>query len=506
LAAVCGLLCAAWTDHPAMASVVDINSVAIQQRVFNDFPDSTLVITDNYPFEVKFEETAFGAGGFANRHDALFSNDSGDLSRLFARDESFDISLDVKLDAGSDAPRKEAGLRINSSVGGDGLFIVNTDAHEIVAFGGALPFYSFNANNSLSFNNGDTINMRMIYRAADPGVAGTIEYIVDQGSGPISSGELEFTNLELGVIDESMVGFYAQGAPADPSSDFNIATFTDIIIDDPTLPPGDMDLNGQVDFDDITPFVLGLNNPALYRSNFGLPPSRKGDINQDGRFDFDDIPDFVALLTPTAPAAVGVPEPSTLLLLAGGLLCLMGCQHGQDRPGTHVPVKPTTAATTISAPPSTTVQVDDRPVALQVLDYEQLEQLIASHRGRLVVMDVWSTSCPPCIKEFPGLVRLHHKYGADRLACVSLSIDYEGIGSPQDVEPDVLRFLRRQHATFDNVMASLDSDQMRKKLNIYSIPAVFIYDRAGKLVKRFDSNSGEEFTYQDVEEFLAGLL
>ena len=133
------------------------------------------------------------------------------------------------------------------------------------------------------------------------------------------------------------------------------------------------------------------------------------------------------------------------------------------------------------------------------------KRLIASHRGKIVVMDAWSTSCPPCMKEFPNLVALHEQYAGDRVACISLCSDYDGLGTPDDVKDQVLYFLQKRKATFDNVLSSLESDALLDKLGIYNVPAVFIYDRSGELVKRFDTNSGE-FTYDDVREYLADLL
>jgi hypothetical protein len=86
------------------------------------------------------------------------------------------------------------------------------------------------------------------------------------------------------------------------------------------FPLGDMDCDGDVDFDDIDPFVLGLNNPAQYEFEFGQPPEAKGDMNGDGDFDFDDIPGFVDALRGTGVESV--PEPGTLwltLVVLGGL-------------------------------------------------------------------------------------------------------------------------------------------------------------------------------------------
>lgn len=146
----------------------------------------------------------------------------------------------------------------------------------------------------------------------------------------------------------------------------------------------------------------------------------------------------------------------------------------------------------------------DRPatVQLQPLSYDELQQLIAGKRGQVVVVDAWSTSCPPCMKEFPHLVELSRKYQG-RVACVSVSCDYEGIGTLDEVREPVLKFLTAQKATFDNVLARDDSETMFRRLGIASIPAVFVYDQTGKQVGLFD---GERFSYQDVEAEVGKLL
>ncbi len=59
---------------------------------------------------------------------------------------------------------------------------------------------------------------------------------------------------------------------------------------------GDMNLDGQVNFDDINPFVLGLTDPAGYQATYGVSPVVTGDFNCDGNFDFGDINPFVGAL------------------------------------------------------------------------------------------------------------------------------------------------------------------------------------------------------------------
>jgi thiol-disulfide isomerase/thioredoxin len=145
---------------------------------------------------------------------------------------------------------------------------------------------------------------------------------------------------------------------------------------------------------------------------------------------------------------------------------------------------------------------DDPTVTLKTLDYDGLQKLIASHKGTVVFVDCWSTSCAPCIKEFPRLVALHKQYGPKKLACISLSFDYDGSDKIEEIRPPVLAFLERQKATFDNVLSSTPSDELSKKLEIPAIPAVFVYDRDGKLAKRFEGNKA----YNEAPALVKALL
>jgi hypothetical protein len=127
----------------------------------------------------------------------------------------------------------------------------------------------------------------------------------------VQSGTLE--NPVMGAIDWVEFTFFNTatdtGTPPTSATDVYIRSLR-------IVGRGDMDFDGDVDFDDIDDFVLGLNNPDLYESIFGVPPSVKGDTTDgDGDQDFDDIPGFVALLA--GAQATAVPEPSALAIAAG---------------------------------------------------------------------------------------------------------------------------------------------------------------------------------------------
>jgi len=94
------------------------------------------------------------------------------------------------------------------------------------------------------------------------------------------------------------------------------------------LPLGDMDFDGDVDFDDIGPLVFGLNNAAGYQAKWLQPPVAEGDLNFDGDFDFDDIGPLVGLLTGDRARGrwQGVPEPAARMLALLAVVHIVTCR------------------------------------------------------------------------------------------------------------------------------------------------------------------------------------
>jgi thiol-disulfide isomerase/thioredoxin len=154
----------------------------------------------------------------------------------------------------------------------------------------------------------------------------------------------------------------------------------------------------------------------------------------------------------------------------------------------------------------------DSPVTLDVKSWDETMEFVQTRAGQVVVIDLWSTWCGPCKREFPGLVKLQQRY-PDRVTCISFSLDYEGLPDqpPETFREGVLAFLNEQHATLVNVLGSDASDEIYERLQLGAIPAVLVYDQTGDLVKRFDNDDSlygdEGFTYeQHVAPLVESLL
>jgi hypothetical protein len=224
------------TVLPASAAMAQVNGWKTNARVFNDFSTTTLNITNpnTNPGTVIINESNFsddGIGGsFANRHDVLASKDAGATAFSFPITEGFTIQANVTLAVGSNAPRKEAGFRINSPVTGDVLFLVNSDAGEIVTFGGGGPFHTFTPGGAGAYVPGSTILMGMTYTPGSGGSPGTSEYFINRGSGLETSGPLAWSNLEGGPVNFN-VGVYGQFQPnLQNANEFATATFGNLSI------------------------------------------------------------------------------------------------------------------------------------------------------------------------------------------------------------------------------------------------------------------------------------
>jgi len=141
-------------------------------------------------------------------------------------------------------------------------------------------------------------------------------------------------------------------------------------------------------------------------------------------------------------------------------------------------------------------------VRVDIKSWQEIQTWVASQHGKVVVVDVWSTSCLPCVKEFPHFVALHEELVGE-IACVSVNIDYYGAEDekPEDLKPRILEFLIPRRATMHNFISSDPDEEVHKQIATAAIPAVLVYDRDGKLHTTFNNDEAaygpEGFNYAD---------
>jgi peroxiredoxin len=99
------------------------------------------------------------------------------------------------------------------------------------------------------------------------------------------------------------------------------------------------------------------------------------------------------------------------------------------------------------------------------------------YRGKVVVLNIWATWCPPCIVEMPSFERLRQQVPDTNLRIVAVSID--DIAGADSVR----RFAKRLGVTFDILLDSLH--HIDRDYQVTGYPETFVIARDGTIRKKW---------------------
>ena len=120
---------------------------------------------------------------------------------------------------------------------------------------------------------------------------------------------------------------------------------------------------------------------------------------------------------------------------------------------------------------------------LMPLDENGYQPMIQSNAGKVALVDMWATWCAPCRKEMPLIVRLEARLRDKGFQLVTISAD-----EPEQ-ETAAADFLKKIGAGGKSYLRrSKDDDKFIRTVDPKwngALPAQFLYDRQGKLVKSF---------------------
>lgn len=123
----------------------------------------------------------------------------------------------------------------------------------------------------------------------------------------------------------------------------------------------------------------------------------------------------------------------------------------------------------------------------------------ASLRGKVVLLYVWFTGCPPCMKETPALVALEHEFSGRGLTVVGANAD-RVLGLSHD-DAVRRRYAEEQKINFPVAHWTKESDTAYGKISIF--PTLFLIDRRGVIIHHWIGFVGPEDLRRAVSEGLA---
>lgn len=121
---------------------------------------------------------------------------------------------------------------------------------------------------------------------------------------------------------------------------------------------------------------------------------------------------------------------------------------------------------------------------------------LSAFRGRVVLLNIWATWCPPCVRELPALNRLQKRLGSDDFTVLAISIDEGGapVAAPffEELGIDALTLYADPGKTLGTA------------LPIDVLPASYMIDRDGRVLSFL--RSYVDWDSAEADAFIARLV
>jgi thiol-disulfide isomerase/thioredoxin len=130
-----------------------------------------------------------------------------------------------------------------------------------------------------------------------------------------------------------------------------------------------------------------------------------------------------------------------------------------------------TVLSAVMPPPAT------GPLALRVKTIDGHDRWLTDYLGQVVLLNFWSTACPPCRAETPWFVEFQQRYRERGFVIVGVSVD----DTPERIKAFIQAY-KVNYPMFDG--RDVDDDIQRVTGGMWGIPTTLLIGRDGNLVKK----------------------
>jgi peroxiredoxin len=110
-----------------------------------------------------------------------------------------------------------------------------------------------------------------------------------------------------------------------------------------------------------------------------------------------------------------------------------------------------------------------------VVDLAGTTVRLSALRGRVVLVNVWTTWCPPCRDEMPSMERLYQQLRGPDFELLAVSEDDGGI--------ELVRSFARELGVTFPVLYDPER-QVGTRYGVWGYPETFVVDRSGRIAER----------------------
>ncbi len=100
---------------------------------------------------------------------------------------------------------------------------------------------------------------------------------------------------------------------------------------------------------------------------------------------------------------------------------------------------------------------------------------LAEYKGKVVLLNIWATWCPPCVQEMPSMEKLHQELKNENFEIIAVSVDELGAKA-------VIPFMKKHKLSFPTL---IDTKGVINGLyQTTGVPESFIIDKEGIIVEK----------------------
>lgn len=145
--------------------------------------------------------------------------------------------------------------------------------------------------------------------------------------------------------------------------------------------------------------------------------------------------------------------------------------------------------------PAVAVKINTQAPDFTLNDLHGKKVTLSNYRGKVVILNFWSTTCGPCLAEIPSLVNLQREFKGQGLVVLGIALD--------PAEKPVQESVARLRIEYTNLMDS-NKDVYFDSYGLFGQPISVIVDRNG--VVREKIIGGIEWTSPQVKSRLQSYL
>ncbi len=121
---------------------------------------------------------------------------------------------------------------------------------------------------------------------------------------------------------------------------------------------------------------------------------------------------------------------------------------------------------------------------------------ISDYRGKVLIVDIWATWCPPCKKEIPGFINIVKKYPKSDIFIVGISMDNR-ISKSQ-----LQGFVEKSGMNYPVVLITENRLLMSVFADVRNIPTTYIIDADGIVRDRVVGMAPQSYFENQIQALL----